>query len=91
MKNGNNYTIIFSKLAMKDKTKLKSANLEKNCKSILDLMLKDPFCYPPKYEKLLGDLTGFYTRRINRQHRIVYKVDEDSKTIYIYRMWTHYE
>ena len=91
MKNGNSYKIKFSKKAEKDKTKLKSSNLDKICKSILDLMMEDPFCYPPSYEKLTGELSGLYSRRINRQHRIVYEVDEDKKVVHILRMWTHYE
>ena len=91
MKNGNNYKILFSKEAIKDKSKLASSGLSKNCKKILDLMMNDPFCYPPSYEKLVGDLAGFYSRRINKQHRIVYKVIESKKEIHIYRMWTHYE
>ena len=91
MKNGKFYKIKFSKQAEKDKIKLKSANLDKNCKSILNLMLENPFCYPPAYEKLTGELSGLYSRRINRQHRIVYEVDENKKEIHILRMWTHYE
>ena len=90
MKNGK-YVIKFSKQAIKDKTKLKGANLDKNCKNILDLMIDNPFCYPPSYEKLIGELSGLYLRRINRQHRIVYEVDEKRKEIHILRMWTHYE
>ena len=90
MKNGN-YIIKFSKLAVKDKKKLKNSGLDKTCKNILDLMEKDPFCYPPSYEKLLGDLLGLYSRRINRQHRIVYEVDEEKREIHVLRMWTHYE
>ncbi len=54
-------------------------------------MLENPFCYPPSYEKLSGDLLGLYFRRINRQHRIIYEVDEENRTIHIIRMWTHYE
>jgi len=54
-------------------------------------MIDDSFCYPPSYEKLTGDLLGFYLIRINRQHRIVYKVNEENKEILIYRMWTYYE
>ncbi len=87
----NKYTIKFSKQAEKDKLKLKNANLDKNCKNILNLMMDNPFCYPPSYEKLLGDLSGLYSRRINRQHRIVYEVDEEKKEIHIIRMWTHYD
>lgn len=89
-KNGNVYIIKFSKQAEKDKLKLKSSNLDKNCKNILNLMINDSFCYPPSYEKLTGELFGLYSRRINRQHRIVYEVDEEQKEIHIIRMWTHY-
>ena len=90
MKNGN-YIIKFSKSALKDKIKLKSAGLDKQCKKILDVMVVDPFGFPPPYEKLVGNLTGLYSIRINRQHRIVYEVSENQKEIYILRMWTHYE
>ena len=75
MKNGK-YIIKFSKQADKDKIKLKNSGLDKNAKMILNLMIDDPFCYPPNYEKLTGDLTGLYSRRINRQHRIIYEVDK---------------
>ncbi len=91
MKSGNTYKILFSKVAIKDKRKLKDSGLDKNCKKILDLMTDDPFCYPPAYEKLVGELAGYYSRRINRQHRIIYCVNEDKKEIHIIRMWTHYE
>ena len=87
----NRYTIKFSKQAEKDKLKLKNCNLDKNCKNILNLMMENPFCYPPSYEKLTGELTGLYSRRINRQHRIVYEVDEEKKEIHIIRMWTQYD
>ena len=87
----NLYTIKFSKQAEKDKLKLKNCNLDKNCKNILNLMMENPFCYPPSYEKLTGELSGLYSRRINRQHRIVYEVDEAKKEIHIIRMWTHYD
>lgn len=90
MKNGN-YTIKFSKQAEKDKKKLKNVGLDKNTKKILDLMQDDPFCYPPSYEKLTGDLNGLYSRRINRQHRLLYEVIDEEKEIHIIRMWTHYE
>ena len=87
----NLYTIKFSKQAEKDKLKLKNSNLDKVCKNILNLMMENPFCYPPSYEKLTGELSGLYSRRINRQHRIVYEVDEEKKEIHIIRMWTHYD
>ena len=90
MKNGN-YKILFSKKANKDKIKLKNNNLDVTCKKILNLMIINPFCYPPSFEKLTGDLNGLYSRRTNRQHRIIYEVDEDKKEIHIIRMWTHYE
>ena len=61
------------------------------CKNILNLMINNPFCYPPSYEKLTGELSGLYSRRINRLHRIVYEVDEEKKEIHIIRMWTHYD
>ena len=91
MKNGKSYIIKFSKVAEKDKKKLKNSGLDKICMNILDLMIDDPFCYPPSYEKLVGDLVGLYSIRINRQHRIVYEVDEEKKEIHIIRMWTHYD
>lgn len=91
MKNGKTYTIKFSKQAEKDKIKLKSSGLDRNCKDILILMLENPFCYPPSYEKLSGDLTGLYSRRINRQHRLVYEVNEENHEIHIIKMWTHYD
>lgn len=90
MRSGN-YIIKFSKAAEKDKRKLKNSGLEKSCKIILNLMRQNPFCYPPSYEKLCGELSGLYSRRINRQHRIVYEVLEGKKEIHIIRMWTHYE
>ena len=90
MKNGK-YIIKFSKQADKDKIKLKNSGLDKNAKMILNLMIDAPFCYPPNYEKLTGDLTGLYSRRINRQHRIVYEVDKNINEIHIIRMWTHYD
>lgn len=90
MKNGK-YIIKFSKQADKDKIKLKNSGLDKNTKTILNLMRDDPFCYPSNYEKLTGDLTGLYSRRINRQHRIVYEVDKNKNEIHIIRMWTHYD
>lgn len=91
MKIGKEYIIKFSKKAEKDKINLKSSGIDKICKNILILMKNDPFCYPSSYEKLCGDLSGLYSRRINRQHRIVYEVNEEKHEIYILRMWTHYD
>ena len=86
-----NFTIYFSKQADKDIEKIKRNGLKEKVEEILNIMIKDPFSYPPSYEKLTGDYAGLYSRRINRQHRIVYKVDEINKTIYVYTMWTHYD
>ena len=83
--------IKYSNTEEKDKVKLKISEFEKNTKVILNLMMEDPFCYPPSYEKHTGDLTGLYCRRINRQHRIVYEVDKENNEIHIIRMWTHYD
>ena len=91
MKNGNKYVIKFSKQSEKDKIKFKNSKLDKNCKNILILMMNNPFCYPPSYEKLSGDLNGLYSKRINRQHRIVYEVNEELNEIHILRMWTYYD
>ena len=100
MKNGKEYVIKFSKQAEKDKIKLKSSGLDKNCINILVLMKNDPFCYPPSYEKLVGNLQGYCSRRINIQHRIVFQVIEEPNIhedieyegyVKIIRMWTHYE
>lgn len=85
------YRIVFSKQAEKDKKRLKAAGLEKKAKEILNKMQKDPFVSPPPYEALKGNLQGFYSRRINIQHRLVYEVFFEEKTIRVLRMWTHYE
>lgn len=85
------YKIIFSKQASKDKAMLKRSGLDKKAKAILVSMQEDPFYFPPPYEALRGNLDGLYSRRINIQHRIVYEVFEDIKTVRIIRMWTHYE
>jgi Txe/YoeB family toxin of toxin-antitoxin system len=91
MEKKSKYKILLSKVAIKDKEKLDNAGLDRAYIKILDLMINDTFGYPPSYEKLVGELSGYYSRRINRQHRIVYKVLEDKKEIHIIRMWTHYE
>ena len=83
--------IKFTKNAEKDKKLLKSAGLEDKVKKLLNLIAKNPFQNPPSYEKLVGDLQGYYSRRINLQHRLVYKVHEDINTVVIHSMWSHYE
>ncbi len=84
------YKILYNKLALKDAKKLTSANLDKKAKELIGLIKKDPFQSPPPYEKLVGNLNGSYSRRINIQHRLVYEVREDDKVVRISRMWSHY-
>jgi Txe/YoeB family toxin of toxin-antitoxin system len=85
------YSIVYYKKAVKDIPKLKEAKLDKKAKALIDLIRKDPFQTLPPYEKLQGDLSGAYSRRINIKHRLVYQVIEDQKTVKIISMWTHYE
>lgn len=80
----------FTKNAEKDKKLLKSAGLEEKVKKLLNLIAQNPFQNPPSYEKLVGDLQGYYSRRINLQHRSVYKVHEDINTVVVHSMWSHY-
>jgi Txe/YoeB family toxin of toxin-antitoxin system len=84
------YKILYSKLALNDAKNLSSANLDKKAKELIKIIKKDPFQNPPPYEKLVGNLSGSYSRRINIQHRLVYEVIEDEKKIRISRMWSHY-
>lgn len=86
-----NYQIVFTKQAQKDAKKLSSAGLKDNALKLIDVLKDDPFNSYPPYEKLLGNLAGLYSRRINIQHRLVYQVLEDSKTVKVLRMWSHYE
>lgn len=85
------YEIVFTKQAQKDKKLLKQAGLDKRTKALLDVIAENPFKNPPVYEKLVGDLAGYYSRRINVQHRLVYEVYEELKTVKVLSMWTHYE
>ena len=85
------YKIIFSKKAGKDAEKLKSVNLDNKAKALIEMIKENPYKTPPPYEKLVGNLSGYYSRRINITHRLVYKVIEEEKLIKIYKMWTHYE
>lgn len=84
------YKILYSKLAQKDAKNLSSANLDKKAKALIELLKKNPFQNPPPYEKLVGNLNGSYSRRINIKHRIVYEVREKDKVVRISRMWSHY-
>jgi len=86
-----NWNLVYTKQAQKDAKKLTSANLRAKAESILDLLKRDPFHKNPPYKKLVGDLEGAYSRRINIKHRLVYQIFERSKTVKVIRMWTHYE
>jgi toxin YoeB len=83
------WRLVYTKQAKKDAKSLAAAGLKAKAQSLLDLLAEDPFRTPPRYEKLVGDLAGAYSRRINIQHRLVYEVLEDSKTVKVLRMWTH--
>ncbi len=85
------YKIEYHKRAIKDIIKLKENNLDKKTKKLIEVLKENPFQNPPPYEKLTGDLKGLYSRRINIQHRLVYKVNEQENKIQILSMWTHYE
>ncbi|MFA6191087.1 MAG: Txe/YoeB family addiction module toxin [Sulfurimonas sp.] len=84
------YKVIYSKQALKDAKKLSDAFLDKKAKELIELIKINPFLKPPPYEKLVGNLSGSFSRRINIKHRIVYEVLEDEKLVRISRMWTHY-
>ena len=84
------YKVTYSKQALKDAKKLSSASLDKKAKELIELIKSNPFQKPPPYEKLVGNLSGSFSRRINIKHRIVYEVLEDEKLVRISRMWTHY-
>ena len=85
------YRIVYTKQAVKDIPKLKAAHLDKSAKLLLAILREDPFQRPPSYEKLVGDLRGLYSRRINQKHRLVYEVLEDKQIVHVLSMWTHYE
>ncbi len=85
------YKLVFTKQVQKDAKKIGSSGLKPNAKKILKLLENDLLQQYPPFEKLLGDLSGAYSRRINIQHRLVYQVLEDKKVVKVIRMWTHYE
>ena len=85
------WRIVFSRQAQKDAKKLSAAGLRPKTEKLLDLMRENPFVKPPRDAKLVGDLSGCYSRRITIQHRLVYEVHADERTIHVLRMWTHYE
>jgi toxin YoeB len=85
------WRVVFTKQAQKDAKKLAGAGLRPKAERLLVLLAENPFQTPPSYEKLLGDLAGAYSRRINIQHRLVYQIDEERRTVKVIRLWTHYE
>ena len=85
------YKIVYTKTATKDIPKLKTAHLDTKAKALIDVIRENPFQTPPSYEKLVGDLQGLNSRRINIQHRLVYQVLDEEKTVKIVSLWTHYE
>ena len=85
------WEIVYAKQAMKDAKKLAASSLKQKAQELLTVLADDPFRNPPPFEKLVGDLAGAYSRRINIQHRIVYEVFTKEKTVRVLRMWTHYE
>ena len=85
------WRIVFSKQAAKDAKKLSTSGLKAKTQSLIEVLKEDPFATPPRYERLVGDLAGMYSRRISIQRRIVYEVFEEQRTVRVLRMWTHYE
>lgn len=86
-----NWTLVFTKQAQKDARKLRSSGLKPNAERLLAILERNPYQNPPPFEKLVGDLVGACSRRINIQYRLVYQVLEEIKTVKVIRMWTHYE
>jgi len=85
------WALVYTKQAQKDAKKLAAAGLKEKAQALLAVIARNPFANPPPFEKLVGDLSGAYSRRINIQHRLVYEVVKAEKTIKVLRMWTHYE
>lgn len=85
------WQVVFTKQAQKDAKKLAATGLRSKAEQLLDILSNNPYQNPPPYEKLLGDLAGAYSRRINIQHRLVFQVLEEERIVKVIRMWTHYE
>jgi len=83
--------IVYTRQAQKDAKKIATAGLKPKAEKLLEILSKNPFQTPPSFEKLIGDLSGAYSRRITIQHRLVYQVLEEIRTVKVIRMWTHYE
>jgi len=85
------WRVVFTKQAQKDAKKLTAAGLHSRAERLLNILRENPYQTPPPFEKLVGDLTGVYSRRINIQHRLVYEILDNEKVVKVIRMWTHYE
>lgn len=85
------WRVVFTRQAQKDARKLAAAGLQSKTQTLLDLLAEDPFQSPPRFEKLVGDLAGAYSRRINIQHRLVYQILKEDRAVKVLRMWTHYD
>jgi Txe/YoeB family toxin of toxin-antitoxin system len=85
------WELVYAKQALKDAKKLSSSGLKAKAEKLLEIISEDPFRNPPPFEKLVGDLSGAYSRRINIQHRVVYEVFADVRIVKVLRLWTHYE
>ena len=85
------WQVVYAKHAVKDAKKIAASGLKGNAQELLEVLASDPFQNPPPYEKLVGDLDGTYSRRINIQHRLVYEVFKKERTVRVLRMWSHYE
>ncbi|MER3546469.1 MAG: Txe/YoeB family addiction module toxin [Rhodanobacteraceae bacterium] len=84
------WTLVFTKAARQDAKRLKAAGLQEKTQALLDIVGRNPLANPAPHEKLVGDLAGAYSRRINIQHRLVYQIVRDARTVKVLRMWTHY-
>ena len=85
------WRIVYTAQAQRDSKKLARSGLQSQAQKLLECIKENPYQTPPPYEKLIGDLAGAYSRRISFQHRLIYQIIEDSKTVKVIRMWTHYE
>lgn len=85
------WRIIYTRQARKDAKRIDSSGLRSKVEELIRILQTDPYVNPPPFEKLRGDMTGYYSRRINIHNRLVYSIKEDKKTVKIFRMWTHYE
>ncbi len=85
------WEVLLTSNAEKEIKLIKRAGLENKVKSLLELLGENPYQNPPSYEKLIGDLKGFYSRRINIQYRLVYQIDDEKRIVIVYAMWSHYE